>query len=547
MCVEMSLIGVGNNKSTAFRLGCLFVGLSDPNGSFTLRLRCMGLTLLTTVFFGALLPGLTWRSPAAVIVTAFLVALTTGMSAALQFSDSTTTKHSTLATTLGMALFAINSGVNASTNGYGGLWFSVFWTFVGGSSSLAAALLPEVIGNRDAVRTDLFKVWYGLGMNLRRWKQQWGTVSHFSIQPVPTVTLSVSANEDKVEANRTEEAIAIQWQLSVIKCADRIRTSSLCLSNFYGRNGCDSGNSIGRKMDAFFFAVGGASNRIAFALQFPWLFRYFLRNGVEQAVGIVNKTAAALAILDEDCEENGIGHDSLSWLPSIVELIRSNVQSVAMQIVDDKTWPPYPSFCSLTHKLSAAFPSTLPKFKADPSYAIRGHALRLAIAFTLASVPVVTKKDSWSHWFPMTVAFIMAPSQSATFRKVTHRVIGTLLGLGIGLAMEPLFRFSPALIILLGLNTYAAVLFFPANYALFTIFITGWVYVVRRTKRNTHSRVETTGGLLIIVPRHLFAADYCWSRRRRTGRAGDIVQMPLDACCWCACRSSHVRVPSKST
>lgn len=83
MCIEMSLIGIGNNQSTAFRLGALYVGLTDPNGSFSLRLRYMGLALLTTTFFGAVLPGLTWQSPAALLVTSFFVALLTGLSAGI--------------------------------------------------------------------------------------------------------------------------------------------------------------------------------------------------------------------------------------------------------------------------------------------------------------------------------------------------------------------------------------------------------------------------------------------------------------------------------
>ena len=385
---------------------------------------------MTTVFFGALLPGLTWNSPGPAIVSAFFVALLTGLSAALEFSDSTTSDALTLAMTLGMALFAINTGVNASTNGYGGLGFSVFWTFVGGSSSLAAALLPEIIGIRDAARTDLFKVWHGFGMSLCRWKQHWGAASRFKLQPVPTVTLSITVTEVKIEENKTEEAIAKKWLLSVLKSADRIHVGSLCFSNLYSNDDRDSRKNIGDEVDAFFLAVGRASNCFAFSLQFPWLIRNFpfLKDRVEQAVNLVDKKAASLVVLDRDREENGSNND-YSWLLSIVELIRSEIQSVAIRIMDGETWPPYSSFRSRVRELSASFPSAWPRFKDDSSWAICGYALRLAFAFTLATVPVVTRRDSWAHWFPMTVALIMAPGQGATYRKIAHRVIGTVLGL----------------------------------------------------------------------------------------------------------------------
>lgn len=60
-----------------------------------------------------------------------------------------------------------------------------------------------------------------------------------------------------------------------------------------------------------------------------------------------------------------------------------------------------------------------------------------------------------------------------------------LLGVFLGAAMTPLFSYTPALIILLGLTTYAAVLFVKANYTLFTFFITGWVFVVRIGRNDT--------------------------------------------------------------
>lgn len=112
----------------------------------------------------------------------------------------------------------------------------------------------------------------------------------------------------------------------------------------------------------------------------------------------------------ETCE--GRGDRDLAWLPSIVKLIQSEIQSISTVIMNGKTWPPYSPVTSLCRRVVDSFPSTLPSFIEDTSWVIRGHVLRLAIAFTIASIPIVTIKESVNaHWFPMTVALIMLPGQ----------------------------------------------------------------------------------------------------------------------------------------
>jgi hypothetical protein len=76
----------------------------------------------------------------------------------------------------------------------------------------------------------------------------------------------------------------------------------------------------------------------------------------------------------------------------------------------------------------------------------------------------------------MTVALIMYSEEGTTYKSVAHRTLGTLLGIGLGSALVPLFQFPVVLILLLGLNTYAVCVFLQANYAVFTFFITAWVF-----------------------------------------------------------------------
>jgi hypothetical protein len=145
--------------------------------------------------------------------------------------------------------------------------------------------------------------------------------------------------------------------------------------------------------------------------------------------------------------------------------------------LDAQQWPRFSSISSLPRRICAAFPAKPPKIHEDPGWAIKGYAIRFALAFTLATLPeLLLPRGSSGHWFPMTIALIMGPSYAVTYERVAHRTIGTLCGIGLGCAISPLFRFPTALILLLGLNTYAACVFFQANYAIFTFFITSWVF-----------------------------------------------------------------------
>ena len=140
-------------------------------------------------------------------------------------------------------------------------------------------------------------------------------------------------------------------------------------------------------------------------------------------------------------------------------------------------WPPFSSISSIPKRICSAVPLKLKKPQKDVDRMICSHAIRFTIAFSLATIPQLFIQSPMSaHWFPMTVVLIMSSEEGTTYEKVAHRTLGTLLGIGLGSALVPLFQFPQVLILLLGLNTYAVCVFFQANYAIFTFFITAWVF-----------------------------------------------------------------------
>ena len=189
LMLEWSLMGIGRSESTPFQLTTLFVGLTDPNRSLGKRLRYMGLTCIMVFVFGSVLPGLVWESKLANLSVAAVVALLTGYSPLL---GSTALF---VAMKLATALFAVNGGVNRSTNGFsdvdGGQETFVLYALLGGSVSLFAALLPELIGTRDALRSNLFQFFFGFSRVLERWRSKIGTPEKMRSVPVPTIAVAI--------------------------------------------------------------------------------------------------------------------------------------------------------------------------------------------------------------------------------------------------------------------------------------------------------------------------------------------------------------------
>jgi Fusaric acid resistance protein-like len=484
--LEWIIFGIGNSNSTAFQLGALLTGLSDANGNLGQRLHGMGLTLFMVVFMGTWLPSVLYGSMVGSILAALAVSFLTGCSPFL--GDPTLL----LSMKLGLALFAIQGGIHRRNDGE--TRDVVLWTFFGGSCSLLAALLPEIIGNRDAIRTDLFKVWHGFGCILGKWNSQWGTYGHTGRAPVPYVTLSICNTIDLLENDDTEDRSAKKWLLEALHHVDAIRTATLCLSNGYEMErhrlvkqqgamheiGTSSSlcHEYDEKIDEFFGEMAALVKVLGFAFQFPWLVRFIpvIRVRIQQKEKLFQKSTEWFLPI-EDVEGVADPPLQLSWLTPLVRILRSELEDSVRQVLDLKHWPKFSSPTTILSRVISAFPCKLPTLKEDPDWTIRGYAIRLAFAFTVATVvEILMHEDASAHWFPMTVAFIMGPSEASTYEKVAHRTIGTLFGVALGSLIAPLFAFPAALILLLGLNTFAVRIFFTSNYALFTFFITSWVF-----------------------------------------------------------------------
>lgn len=190
----------------------------------------------------------------------------------------------------------------------------------------------------------------------------------------------------------------------------------------------------------------------------------------------IRKGLEKVAVHGSKLKATHIAAEGSRWLSTLVDLLLNESEGIVKIVTDGSTWPRYSSIYSLPGRIVSAFPSRIKIPQKDELWVIQGYAIRYCIAFSIASIPELFSVGNAAHWFPMTVALIMGPSESATLLKVLHRIIGTLVGIFLGAALTPLFRYPGVLIVLLGLNTYAACLYFKANYTLFTFFMTSWIF-----------------------------------------------------------------------
>ena len=526
LMLEWSVFGIGRAESTPFQLAALFVGLTDPNRSVGKRLRFMGLTWMMVWMFGSAVPGLVWDSKMANLGAAFGLSLLTGYAPLLG------SPALFMAMKLATALFAVNGGVNRSTNGFsdvdGGQATFMLYAFLGGAVSLIAALLPEIIGTRDALRSNLFQLFFGFSRILERWRSKIGTREKMKSVPVPTITVAIYKLETILSKDVTaEDTAGKEWTSNLVNTADCMKAALLCLANVFPvsekREGAnDKHNKRAEEqlkcVDEIFISVGHALRYIAIALQFPWLLRwnplfwYWYKTSMQAVQDATSSLNDCCCGLSDEAEILAHGEDVSSWLPPIADLINSKLKRVSSHVADTQTWPPLESITNLPKRLSSAFglPSRDTIHQKTHDWTVHSFAWRFAATFTLAILPEIFLGEGYrAYWLPMTTALIMAPAEAANHEKILHRVLGTLLGLLVGTAVLPLFDYVVPHILLLGLFTFSTICFFPANYAYFTFSITCWVVttvigVGAPWDETVFYRVMWTlaSGLLVLIATH---------------------------------------------
>ncbi|GCF10031.1 FUSC family protein [Dictyobacter arantiisoli] len=146
-----------------------------------------------------------------------------------------------------------------------------------------------------------------------------------------------------------------------------------------------------------------------------------------------------------------------------------------------------------------------------PRSLIFRHALRLAVATTLAVACYIPLRIPNGYWIPLTILFILKPDYGGTRLRASQRVLGTMLG---GLAATLLVAtvhneiLVIALLFLIAFFTFAHL---SGDYGIFVVFLT--LFVVLMLDFSAHDgwgialiRIANTGigGLIAILFGYLF-------------------------------------------
>lgn len=164
----------------------------------------------------------------------------------------------------------------------------------------------------------------------------------------------------------------------------------------------------------------------------------------------------------------------------------------------------------------------LPRLRAHLHWSdpVAEHALRLTIAFGGATIATVIVDVSHAYWLPLTVAWIAKPDLSNTVSRVVMRILGTMAGLVLVMAILLIASELPGeaviLCIAVGLTGALALAYLNANYPLAVIGITGFVLLIEHVTGDGE-RYDIVARLVATTLAGLWVLLVASVRPRRTG------------------------------
>lgn len=179
-------------------------------------------------------------------------------------------------------------------------------------------------------------------------------------------------------------------------------------------------------------------------------------------------------------KEHGVQH--LYKLQSIADNLR-NIEGQLAQLANDKTdldlRKKSPQTARLIAENVSGFRNMVQAIRSQCHFSSQlfRHAVRLSIVVFLSSLMVELFAIEQGYWILLTAVLVCQPNYSATKKRLIQRVLGTVIGVVVGLSFRYL---SPTLEAQLGILVATSSLFFffrTNNYSFSTFFITIQVLV----------------------------------------------------------------------
>lgn len=480
-------------------IGALLVGAADPAGSFGLRLRAMGLgTLLVTcaTLVGLLVAGVPLlHLAAAPLVAAFCGYIGIGG------------PRAGLAGMIALVTFSVFAG---SPGALGEIVPATLLVLAGGLIQMAVALLPELLGTMEAARTDLVVAWRALAL---------GIPVHAGRQGILDAATRVGAAGDRVRAAGASGATRA-WLETLATGAEQVWLAAVALGSGIAAQPAAATGPAGGAGGAAGAAAATDAERAAVTRILAAAARTAGAIGWGLQLGILRRRVpGALAHFDA---ELAAARPALS--PA--RAADAAALDAALRSAAVATGGAWPTGRRAERSLAAGFvhdPLRLLVTLPDRGGRLRGHALRLACTYTIATAIAIALAVPHAYWIPMTVAWLMKPDLSLTIPRLVSRIVGTLAGVAIATSALLLVPGIGTSVALVGLSATLVYAFLMANYAVATAGVTICVLALFELLRLpldelTGVRIASTllaSGLVAVV-------TFAWRPVHRESLAADL-------------------------
>ena len=106
------------------------------------------------------------------------------------------------------------------------------------------------------------------------------------------------------------------------------------------------------------------------------------------------------------------------------------------------------------------------------------HALRVSLALLLGFIATLFFNVNHGYWILLTIVVILKPTYAISKRRNTDRLIGTLIGIVIGLLLLYFIKNDPVLLVLMVLLMTGSFMFFRTNYFMSVLLMTPYLLIV---------------------------------------------------------------------
>jgi len=413
-------------ESVSVAMGLVFVSIADLPGAPRDRLRMMLWGLLWTTL-GVLIGGLVGEIGALHVAVAIVLSLACGFAASLGIAGG-------LFGTLTLVLFACYAGTSVGTE------FALLDALLfagGGVLAFVLVALPFPLRQLDSERQAVARAYAEIAQATRE--------SGVELS-APTIAAAVHSAQALIDRAGCSGPTR-EWLEGLTANAERIR---LVLLGILGEEGesPDETRELLRRLAPAATAAAQILHRRHREAE--------LRRAIDDLAGTPLDSAALTVMRDEG-----------------VSAFRSTADLLA------QPWPVGRRAEFVLTKVPS--PPVMARLRAhlhwgDP---VAEHAVRLTVAFGVATAVAVAVGFPHAYWLPLTVAWVAKPDLGGTVTRVTMRILGTVVGVVICAACIAIIMQTPIPGALLALGTAAsaslALAYLWANYPIAVVGITLFV------------------------------------------------------------------------